>query len=205
MKYLELKQKLSEHIIFSLADIAKLDPNFYNSRLYEWKKKGYIKKIAKGLYIFSDTGIDENTLFYIANKLYHPSYVSLEMALSYYDLLPETVFSITSVSTRRTYSFNTFAGNFNYRSIKPELFFGYRIVRVKSNVVYKLAEPEKALLDFLYFNPHYYRLRDYEELRINSEMFRENIEEEKLLYYLDRFSQKKLTERVNKLLRYLND
>lgn len=205
MKYLELKQKLSEYTIFSIADIRKLDANFYHPRLYEWQQKGYIKKIIKGYYIFSDTEVNENTLFYIANRIYSPSYISLEIALSHYNIIPETIYSVTSVSTKRTYKFSTPIGEFSYRSLKPELFFGYEIVSENNKITYKIADPEKALLDYLYFNPHYDTLKDYKELRINNEMFSENIKEEKLLSYVDRFKQNRLEVRVKKLLRYLNN
>jgi len=205
MKYLELKQKLSEYVTFSISDIRKADSNFYHSRLYEWQQKGYIKKIVKGYYIFSDTAVNDISLYHIANRIYAPSYISLEIALSYYNLLPETVYSVTSVSTKRTYKFSTPIGEFIYRSLKPGLFFGYQIVRENNNIAYKIADPEKALLDYLYFNPHYNTLKDYGELRINNEIFRETIKEEKLLSYVDRFGQKKLEVRAKKLLRYLKN
>ncbi len=205
MRYLELKDNLKEFSIFSISDIRKIDGNFHRRRLNEWQGKGYIKKIVKGYYIFSDTTINDNTLYSIGNKIYSPSYVSLEIALSYYNLLPETVYSVTSVSTKRTYNFSTSVGEFTYRSIKPELFFGYQIVRGNDNSAYKIADTEKALLDYLYFNPHYDTLRDYKELRINEEMFRENIDKKKLSSYLERFGQNKLSVRTKKLLGYLKN
>lgn len=203
MKYLELKENLKEFIVFSLNDIRKRDNNFYRRRLIEWQEKGYIKKIVRGYYVFSDIDINEPTLYHIGNRIYNPSYISLEIALSYYNLLPETVYTVTSVSTKRTYRFRTPVGEFSYRSMKPELFFGYKIIK-NNNICYMIAEPEKALLDYLYLNPSYNTLKDYKELRVNAEIFKESINKEKLFSYLERFSQKKLEVRINKLVRYIN-
>lgn len=204
MRYIDLKQKLSEYIVFSLADINKLDGTFYHPRLNEWQKKGYIKKIVNKYYIFSDTQINDNILYCIANRIYSPSYISLEMALSYYNLIPESVYAVTSVSSRRKYSFNTKIGEFYYRAIKPKLFFGYKIIK-EDNITYKIADFEKSILDFLYLNPHYVTRKDFSELRINREIFWENIDEQKLNHYIDHFAQKKLSARMKNLLRYLKN
>src|SRR3989338_7420397 len=107
MQYTELKQALKDFTVFSLADIKSLGVIFYRRRLNEWQDKGYIKKLIRGYYIFSDLELNENVLFEIANRIYDPSYVSLEAALSYYGLIPESVYGISSVSTRRTYKFKT--------------------------------------------------------------------------------------------------
>jgi len=101
MQFLELKKNLKDFMIFSKRDIEKMDQSFHNQRLSEWQKKGYIKMIRRGYYIFSDLEINESILFLIANKIYSPSYVSLEMAFSYYNLIPESVYSVTSVTTEK--------------------------------------------------------------------------------------------------------
>ena len=71
----------------------------------------------------------------VANKIYSPSYISLETALSYYGLIPESVYALTSVSTRKTISFNkaselklkNISGIENYSKIIEErVFLNYR-------------------------------------------------------------------------------
>ncbi|MCK4418271.1 hypothetical protein KAV79_00495, partial [Candidatus Aerophobetes bacterium] len=128
MQYVELKEALKDFTIFSLNDIKRIDRSFFRTRLNEWQGKEYIKKVIKGYYIFSDLELNENALFEIANKIYKPSYISFETALSFYHLIPESVYGITSASTRRTYKFKTQMAEFSYRTIKPELFFGYELV-----------------------------------------------------------------------------
>ena len=72
MQYLELKQQLKDFLVFSLDDIKKVDQAFYRRRLNEWQDKGYIKKVIKEYYIFSDLEINESVLFVIANRIFDP-------------------------------------------------------------------------------------------------------------------------------------
>src|SRR5437763_1371478 len=86
MHYQALKEQLKNFSIFSVSDIRKIDPKFYPARLSEWQKKGILKKLRRGYYMFADATLNEQALFLIANHLYPPSYVSFESALSYYGL-----------------------------------------------------------------------------------------------------------------------
>ncbi|HZX10202.1 MAG TPA: hypothetical protein VFG01_04575 [Acidobacteriota bacterium] len=202
MKFIQFKDALKDFTVFSLNDIKLIDPHFHRRRLIEWQEKGYIKKIAKGRYIFSDLAVDENVLFEIANRLYNPSYVSLESALSYYQIIPEAVYGITSISTRRTYFFATPLGKFQYRSIKPSLFFGYQIVSYDSKV-FKIADVEKAVLDFFYLHSELKSESDIHSLRFNEDAFNQKINRQKLQDYLENFDKNALSERISVLLELL--
>ncbi len=204
MRYIELKALLKDFTVFSIEDIKKIDKNFHRRRLNEWQDKGYIKKIIKGYYIFSDLELSENILFEIANRIYNPSYISLEMALSYYHLIPESVYSITSVSTRKTYKFKTLIAEFRYQTIKPALFFGYNIVNY-GNKNFKIADVEKVLLDYFYLNPNIKGKNDFASLRINNEMFLSQINEEKLYTFLEKYAQKTLKKRIVDFLRFIKN
>ena len=124
MNYLTFRNFMKDFTVFSLRDILRIEPGFHRRRLNEWQAKGYIRKVIKGFYIFSDLTLDELILFEIANRIYKPSYVSLESALAYYQLIPESVFGVTSVSTRRTYRFATGLAEFRFRTVKPALYIG---------------------------------------------------------------------------------
>jgi len=202
MQYSELKQELKDFVIFSLSDIRKVEPNFYRARLNEWQEKGYIKKLRRGYYIFADLKINEQTLFLIANRLYSPSYVSFEMALSYYGLIPEGVYSITSASSKKTYNFSTPIANFTYRKISPHLFFGYHIEE-HSGQGYKIADMEKAVLDYLYLNPNIAQEADFKEWRFNSEEFLGKVDIKKMKKYAVVFESKQFTVRLEKLLKLM--
>jgi hypothetical protein len=88
--------------------------------------------------------------FLLANHLYGPSYVSLDAALSYWELIPEQVYEITSVTTRNTRQFISAAGRFTYRHM-PSPWYSYGIQQVKlvEKQTALLAGKEKALCDKL--------------------------------------------------------
>jgi len=204
MRYVEFREVLKDFTIFSLSDIRKIDENFHRRRLNEWQDKGYIKKLIDKYYIFSDSKLSEDILFEIANRIYNPSYISLEMALSYYNLIPDTVYTITSISTRRTYTFNTSLGDFAYRTMKSNLFFGYQLINYNDRR-FKIGSVEKVILDYLYLNPNIKREVDFRALRINRDVFIESVDKDNLYKYLEGFNQKTLKIRTKSFLEFIKN
>ena len=204
MKYIELRDRLKDMTVFSIRDIEKTaDGVFYRRRLNEWQQKGYIKKLVKGYYIFSNLKLDDWTLYEIANRIYSPSYVSLETALSYYGLIPESIYSVASVSTRKTKSFKTPVSTFNYRKIKSSIFFAYRIEKYDNNI-FKIASPEKAVLDLFYLMPNLKDPDDFDSLRINNGNFRDIIDKKRLFNYLKFYNNKRLSSVIYRLWEHIN-
>ncbi|HAJ95470.1 MAG TPA: hypothetical protein DCP02_04460, partial [Actinobacteria bacterium] len=80
---------------------------------------------------------------YIANKLYAPSYISLETALSIYSLIPDIAYHVTSLTTLPTRKFNNKYGSFFYRSLKKEAFTGYKLMQYEGFKIL-IADREKA-------------------------------------------------------------
>ncbi len=199
MKYIELKNLFGNYITFSLTDIKKYQANFDLRRISEWIKKGYIKKIINKHYYFPDNSFGETEMFFISNKLLEPSYVSLESALSYYGFIPEGVFSITAVSSKRKIQFETPLALFTYNKIKPSMFFGYKLIKQAENEI-KMAEPEKAIIDYLYLRPELKSQDDFYELRINKELARKLISKAKVSNYLSLIKDKPLKKRVSLLI-----
>ena len=152
MNYQDFRQRFEPMGVFSVMDVLKYERSFDSKQLVGWQDKGYLKKIINRWYCFSTVHADEKLLFFIANKIYSPSYISFESALSWHGLIPEGVYSITSAASIKTNTFKTTIGTFTYRHLKPELMFGYALVSA-GNKQAKIAEPEKAILDFLYLNP----------------------------------------------------
>ena len=204
MQYIKLREQLKNFKIFNLSDIRKIEADFDLRRLNEWQKKNYIKKIRQGFYIFSELEINEQTLFIIANRIHEPSYISLEMALSLYGLIPEAVYSITSVTTQKTKTFQTSVADFIYRHVRPELLFGYEL-REYDGQHYKMAEMEKAVLDYLHFNSKIDNIESFAGLRFNVAEFKEKANTEKFNRYLLAFNSKALTKRVGKFLTYIQN
>ena len=199
MNFIHFKNSLRDFPVFSIADIRAAYGGFDRRRLSEWQKKGYIQRIIKGYYLFSDVDMNENTLSAIANKIYKPSYISLETAMSHYRLIPESIYMITSVSTKRTYLFETSMAPFSYRTIKPALFFGYSLL--PGGI--KMAFMEKAILDFFYINPSVRTEDDFSSLRVNREEMLSRINKERLTEYVRRFNQKRLSKRAEHFLEWL--
>jgi len=208
MQFSTLKNRLKGFTVFSMMEIKKIDSCFHKQRLSEWQNKGYIKKVRRGYYIFSDLQISEQVLFVIANTIYQPSYISLEMALSLYGLIPESVYGVTSITSLKTINFKTSLGDFIYRSVKPDLMFGYELREISGDgnsggQKYGLAEMEKAVLDFLYLNPHIKNLADFEGLRFNVLQFKETANMAKFQKYLEAFNSKALSLRVSEFIKFI--
>jgi len=203
MQYIEFKNKLAKYVVFDQKQILLYFPDFQINRLADWQKKGYIRKIIKGHYIFADLELNENYLAHIANKIYSPSYISLETALRFYNLLPETVYGLTSITSRQTRLFNTELGRFTYRNVKKNLFFGYQNYKFNS-FVFSIADIEKAILDYLYFSPYLKTESDFVGLRIDGKVFTEQCDENKLMLYLEQFQSKALEKRLKKLQGVIN-
>ena len=130
-------------------------PQNLRRQVREWVKKDYLIPLKKGLYIFSSQWRKmQPSVLFMANFLVLPSYVSLEQALGFYEIIPEKVTVITSVTTKKTKIFRNLVGSFEYRSIKEDLFFGFK-KEIDNNQEFFIALPEKALLDFFYLNNHF--------------------------------------------------
>jgi predicted transcriptional regulator of viral defense system len=204
MNYLSFREAFKDFTVFSVRDIRRADAGFHRRRLNEWQDKGYIRKVIKGFYIFADLPIDEMILFEIANRVYKPSYISLESALAHYQLIPESVFGVTSVSTRRSYRFPGALADLRYRTVKPELFFGYALVSARGRGI-KIALPEKSVLDFLYLNPGFRSGPDFESLRFDADRFRGTVSVRDLRSAAARFGGKTFAGRVDRFLAFMGN
>lgn len=115
-------------------------------------RSGEMIRIKKGLYIFGPK--QRHSLVspeILANKIYGPSYVSLEYALAFYGLIPEFVAEITSVTTKRQKVYETALGRFSYTPLPVALYSrGYTLLPMNQVESALIATPEKALADLFY-------------------------------------------------------
>lgn len=112
------------------------------------EKSGELIRLKRGLYVVNEvvTGkpIDSKLC---ANHLFGPSYVSLQWALRWYGLIPERVFLMTSVTTKRSRCFDTSIGSFSFMQV-PKAYFPIGVRMEEENGCNSLiATPEKALCD----------------------------------------------------------
>jgi len=111
--------------------------------LARYCRKGLIENPKRGLYYLAEQPPHD---YLLANKIYTPSYISFETVLSYHSIIPEVVYSITSATTKITREFKHKGKTFKYLKIKTSSFTGYL-----KKEDYLIADPEKALADYLYF------------------------------------------------------
>ena len=204
MRFREFQFYAKDLPAFNLNDIRKYDPNFHRQQLSDWLNRGYIKSLVGGFYLLADVQVDENYLFMLANRIYEPSYISRESALAYYLVIPESVLGVTSVSSRKTKQFDSEWGRFIYRSIKPALMFGYRVVVQEKMTKYKIASLEKAVLDSLYWNNKIESSDDLAGLRWNRQELLGLDDYPLFKKYLKIFDNKALNRRVDLLLEYIH-
>lgn len=134
-------------------------------QLSDWTQAQKIIQLRRGIYTFPDQNPHP---FVIANHLVPGSYVSLQMALAYYHLIPEHVAVVTSVTTQRPGKYENKFGRFTYRHINPSLFFGIEYRLLDNDEYAYVAAPEKALLDLIHFRPQGDSREYIESLRLQN-------------------------------------
>lgn len=196
VKQVDFSAKIKEKklYIFGAKDIRALfgvSVVAASGLLYRYKKSGFILQLKPGLYVLPDNLPPD---VYLANKLYRPSYVSLEFALSYHGVIPETVYEITSVTTKTTRRFEVGALGkvFSYRKIKKIAYTGYETLRQKG-VGFYIADAEKAFVDMNY-------LRLVSRQKPVSRFSKERLDPKKAIRYAKLFGVNKLTSIIKTTL-----
>lgn len=108
---------------------------------------GILFRLTRGIYE-TDSGVEP---CFLASSILSPSYLSFDWALSYYGLIPEKVFSITSASLniRKNKTFINKFGRFEYSDISTLAFSEGLTYLEKGDYVAKIATKEKAICDSL--------------------------------------------------------
>lgn len=200
MKYNKFKKAVHNYPVISRSLLGMLGENerILRNQLSRWKKQGMVKQLKRGLYMLASEDRSKTpSSYFLANQVVFPSYISLETALSYYHLIPETVYQVTSVTTKKPGNFSTEEGNFFYRHVKQENYFGFQTLTDNVGLPFFMATPEKALVDFFYLNLAQFSSSNK---RIFKESFRftvnENIDPARMMDISQRFSSKKLKQVV---------
>ncbi len=187
----EEKLKFLGLLIFTpreFKDIFGVSENTASSFIKRNIKSGLFLKLRNGFYMVADSN---PSIYFIANKLYQPSYISLDVALSHYGIIPEVVYAITSITTKALREFDTLKGNFIYQRIKKGAFTGYGLKEVEKEKVL-IAEPEKALADYLYFV-------DLKRVSLNDRLELKNIKKNELINFVKLFKRESMLKLVDKI------
>jgi len=207
MKFSELVRHFRDRPFFESREIVLLfdEPApQVQARLSRWRRQGKLTQLRRGRYLLSEEDRrSEVSDFYIANYLYRPSYVSLQSALEYYDMIPEAVGMVLSLTTLHGREWQTPAGVFRYRSIGAARFWGYKergAVRPGDDARQRrflIASPEKAVLDLFYLEPGDWTDERLEGLRLQN---LGAIDRQRLVDFADKFQSAKVRRAAGRFL-----
>ena len=173
--------------------------NALEVQLTRWANQRKLVQLRRGLYVLSEPYRKVDPFeFFLASVIERPSYISLEKALEYHNLIPEGVATYTSVTTKRPGHYATKLGTFDYRHIQVPLFWGYEAVAVRHETAF-VALPEKALLDLFYLKPVAPSLEYLEGLRLQN---MDKIDKERLLAFARRFKKPKILQAAQIIQKY---
>jgi len=185
---------------FNVNQVYAWQPDFSRNNLVRWTNQRLIVRLRQGYYTFPEYIGKADYLYFFANRIYLPSYISLHTALASYGIIPETVTQVTSVTSLKTASFMNPAGTFTYKSVREDMMFGYITRPLTDDHAVLFATPEKALVDLLYLYPFYNSAKEMEELRLDPYFMNEELKRDMLLEYTSGIRSKALDKRINLLL-----
>ena len=209
MKYQDLVKKFKDTPFIELKEIlasTKDSANQIKNQLYQWAKQGKLERLCRGNYLLSESYRKHApSVYYISNYLYRPSYVSLHTALQFYGLIPEAVNNIQAVTPKHGQERDTSFGVFKYYSIKQERFWGYKeIILSKENKQNKflMALPEKALLDFFYFQKGSWPVARIREMRFQG---LDSINIEIMRKFAIKYESPKILQAAGNFIKYIQE
>ena len=147
------------------------------NKISNMEKSGELIRLKKDLYVNGRFPISKEL---IANHLYGVSYISLETALAYYGMIPERVYLVRSITTRRAKTFSTPLGNYEYKTVSADYFsIGLRQEIVENKYAFLIAQPAKVVCDMIVATPNLrlqsaLAMQNYliEDLRIDFDVFK---------------------------------
>ncbi len=198
MRFLDFRKQFEEFNVITYQDVINVFGSVNQSQFATWKKEKNIKSVKRGMYVLCDVDID---IMLLANEM-NDSYISFEFALSYHQIIPEITTSITSVSNNRNEEINNDFATFYYYKIASKLFNGFYLIdsTIKKGRKIRIATPEKALFDLIYFRSDLKSKEDFNSLRLNCEKIDLN-EFKKFVDLVEAIQTKK---RLNNFIKYLD-
>jgi predicted transcriptional regulator of viral defense system len=201
MNFWQLRNQFYDLVCFNINQVYAWQPDFEKNNLTRWTKQNLLVKLRNSWYSFPEYLKIPNIQYFISNKIYSPSYISLHSALAFYGIIPEAIVQTTAVSSLKKANFENIFGSFSYQQVLLELMFGYEQKSFLNKQSLLFATPEKAILDLLYLYPQYNNKQEITELRFDKEFMQEDLNIERLNEFTEKFQSKILRNRVNLLLK----
>jgi len=152
MKDIILELYKKDRTVFTFKEISLYFPNLskqsLKDRLKYAVKKGKIFRLRKGIY-----GKSNYNIFELANKIYTPSYISLETILKQEGMIFQE-FSYVTVVSYLSREVTVGKQKIVYRKIKDDILTERKGIVEKDN--YFVAEKERAFLDSLFLYKDFY-------------------------------------------------
>lgn len=147
-----LTEEARNNCIVRTDDLArkhKLSERVVRDALRRYEARGLVERVSTKTYInHFNQQFSPNDLV----KVLRPrSYISLESALVERGIITQSPSILTCVTPGYPQSFRNKSVSIVYRKISPELYWGFEEKATRYNK-YLIAEPEKALLDWIYLN-----------------------------------------------------
>lgn len=144
---------------------AEFDYNLLLHALRGYKKprdkiRGLIRnkdilRVKKGLYVLGREYNKPYNKHILANQIYGPSYITGQTALAFWNMIPERVELIISMTTKRKKLFETPVGRFAYLYCRKKVFnIGVNLEHAGDQKKILIASPEKALSDIIATQTH---------------------------------------------------
>lgn len=120
-----------------------------NDKISNLIKKNHLISLKRGLYMVGpEIDLPSPNQYLIANHLNGPSYITLESALSYWNMIPERVYEISSATLNNAKVYKTSRALFKYYKLTtPYYSYGIKTVNISSKQSILIATPEKAICD----------------------------------------------------------
>lgn len=144
--------------LFTYQNFRQLFPSISQSglsaaigRLIKTKTISRIEK-SKFQFLLSSSPSHE---YKLANFIYQPSYISLETALSFYGIIDQFTYQITSITIKKAIVKTYLQKEYSYAHLESKLFTDYIL-----QDGYLIATPHKALFDYCYLALKGFRSRN---------------------------------------------
>ncbi|MDO8505314.1 MAG: hypothetical protein Q7S48_01920 [bacterium] len=154
MTIVQLLERAGRHPIFTLEDCRKWFPQSARAtiivQLSHHVAHGHFLRLKPGLFLLNREPFPDPRV--IASRLDSGSIISIETVLRESNMIPEIPFATTAVTSGKTSRYTIPGlGTFLFRHIKSSLVFGWTTQSFPPYSV-RIATPEKALLDLLWFH-----------------------------------------------------
>lgn len=178
-KVLTSEGRLSDIVLLhAIAAKYELPVASVSKALSRLADRGLVSRVAEGVYL-NKLVRDPAAEDFI--KLLRPNaYVSLESALNHWGLSTQSPVALTCVTTSKARVYRLAEFTISFREISKRLFWGFTEKQTRYSK-YAIAEPEKALLDWIYLSLQAGLTPNLDEIQFKS------VDKQKLVKYAKKY------------------